>query len=388
MVYDDDEERSGLEKAGRVRRNRSGGRRWRWTGSLRQRARAAQRVPQAVFKISSYAHSGGVLWDRVNYVARDGELEVEGPQGRQYETLAELEQLVADWERDGGAHNRRVVAMSAVVSFPAGVDQQRATEAARQFFEAAFAENHGYVFAPHTDATHFHVHVVVQAAGHDGTQLRITRDDLQGLRLLFAEKAAEQGIELDASPRVARGLEAERSPSRTVEGMARRGVEPTRLRRAVLKSQVARAAVAEERASRRQEPTVNKSRALEYARAAATLAVGLSERTGDSEKVAAIQGAVELGCCGLALADTSRANKQTIEQAREIIWRAQRVIHDHIQSIAGGQAKQAAIRANRRLSRELTAYRQERQQRAAQEREVRAVQERQAAELENDGPDL
>lgn len=49
---------------------------------------------------------------------------------------------------------------------------------------------------------------------------------------------------MDASPRLMRRLEAGRSPSRTVEGMARRGVEPTRLRRAVLKSQIARAALA------------------------------------------------------------------------------------------------------------------------------------------------
>ena len=43
----------------------------------------------------------------------------------------------------------------------------------------------------------------------DGQQLRITKDDIQDLQTLLAEKAHEQGIELDASPRWARGLEGE-----------------------------------------------------------------------------------------------------------------------------------------------------------------------------------
>ena len=64
----------------------------------------------------------------------------------------------------------------------------------------------------------------------------------------LAEKAAEQGIALDASPRWARGLDAARGPSHLVEGLKRRGGEPAPPRRAALKSQTARAALAEERA--------------------------------------------------------------------------------------------------------------------------------------------
>ena len=80
--------------------------------------------------------------------------------------------------------------------------------------------------------SNFHVHVVVQSAGHDGKQLRIRRDDIQDLRMLYAEKAHEQGIELDASPRWARGLEAERQPGPEIEGIKRRGETPALSREA------------------------------------------------------------------------------------------------------------------------------------------------------------
>ena len=195
----EEDRRGSLPKSGR--RGAGGGRGGRkWTGSLSQRARASRGLPQAVVKISSYSHSAGAVWDRVNYVGRDGEIEVEGPGGETLDQV-QLEQRVEGWSAETGEKEGKRYAMSAVVSFPKNVDEEKATEAARQFFQEAFADNHDYVFAPHTDAKQFHVHVVVQAAGHDGKQIRLNRDDIQDLRMLLAEKAHEQGIELDASPR-------------------------------------------------------------------------------------------------------------------------------------------------------------------------------------------
>ena len=115
---------------------------------------------------------------------------------------------------------------AAMVSFPKGVDEEKATEAARQFFRAAFADNHDYMFAPSSVTEYFHVHVVVQSAGLDGGLLRIGRADIQDLRLLFAEQAHAQGIELDASPRRVRGLRPAKQVSRAVEGIIRRGGTP------------------------------------------------------------------------------------------------------------------------------------------------------------------
>ena len=216
----DDDSFTGLED---VRRGRRPGR--KWTGTLRQRAQASRRLPQAVFKISSYSRSGGAVMGRFQYITRAGEVEAEGPHGARLDQ-AQLARRVDEWSEEAEARRTRQYAMSAILSFPADVDQEKATETARQFFREAFADNHDYIFAAHRDTTNFHVHVVVQSAGLDGKQLRIRRDDLQDLRLLMAEKAAEQGIALDASPRWARGLAAERRPGRQVEGMRRRLQSP------------------------------------------------------------------------------------------------------------------------------------------------------------------
>ena len=357
--HDDDDERSGVAQAGRARQHQFSGRRWfrphsRQSGKRRPPPPAGTRAPKAVFKISSYSHSGGALWDRANYIARDGEVAVEGPHGEVFERLSEVEQFVAEWSTDTEDHKRRALAMSAVVSFPAGVDQEQATEASRQFCRAAFAENHDYLFAPHADAHHFHVHVLVQTAGHDDTQLRITKAKLHELRELLAEKAAEQGIELDASPRKARGLDPARGPSREVEGIQRRGAEPSQARQAALKSDTAREALAVEQA----------------AAAAATLVISLTALAGDKQKVDTIHAAAALGAVGLEVAQKGRELPEQSEEAREIIWRTERLIHENIQGIEGGEAKRAAIQATRGLSRDLTEYRHERQQRAAQARQA------------------
>ena len=390
MLYQDDDERSGLEQAGRARQHQFSGRRWfrpsnRQPGKRRPQPQAGTRAPKAVFKISSYSHSGGAMWDRATYIARDGEVAVEGPHGELFESLSEVEQFVAEWSTDTEDHQHRRLAMSAVVSFPAGVDHEKATEASRQFFRAAFAENHEYLFAPHEDAKHFHVHVLVQTAGHDDKQLRINPAQLQELRELLAEKAAEQGIELDASPRKARGLDAERGPSREVEGIQRRGAEPSQARQAALKSDTAREALAAEQAEAAADPGAGHSPALEYARAAAKLAISLTELEGDKKKVDTIQAAAALGAVGLEVARPGRETPEQIEEAREIIWRTQRVIHENIQGIEGGEAKRAAIQANRSLSRDLTEYRHERQQRAAQERQAEPSRSQAADRGRDDG---
>jgi len=52
--------------------------------------------------------------------------------------------------------------------------------------------------------------------------------------------------------------------------------------------------------------------------------------------------------------ETHQGREQAVEseEAREIIWRTQRVIHENIQGIQGGEAKREAIQATRRLSRD------------------------------------
>ena len=377
---DEDDTLLGLEKAKKGRKPR------RWSGSLPQRVRASRRLPQAVFKISSYSHSGGAVWDRLTYVSREGELALEDEDGQKLEDLVELEAMVDKWEEDKGVRTKRL-AMSAVVSFPRGVDEERGTEAARQFFREAFADNHNYVFAAHRDTDKFHVHLVLETRGHDGKQLRLDPDDIQDLRLLLAEKAREQGIELDASPRWARGVEKEQQRPRAVEGIKRRGGaaawEPAQARERSQEAagrQAAVAALAEEQAKHRAGAAHERPcQALEYARAAAALTAHIPKLETDSRKRAAVQGAVQLAEFGWALSAESQDKAADIAEARAVINRAARAIHSHIRGIEAGAEKKQAIEAERRLTGQLQAYRQEQREKAAQERKARAAaQERDA----------
>ena len=261
----EDDRFTGLEDVRRGRRPRR-----RWTGTVGQRASAARRVPQAVFKISSHNRSGGAVHGRFQYMTREGEVEAEGLNGER-------------------------------------LDQ---AQLARQLFRAAFADNHDYVFAAHSDTKNFHVHVVVQAAGHDGKQLRIGREDIQDLRLLMAEKAAEQGIELDASPRWARGLEKERRPGVKIEGMRRRFQSPEHaLEGAWFLGATRRTQLEALAAVRGGADAARPVSPLEYARAGerlVTLAQGQEEES--AEKVPTMKAAVELTRLGLTLSASARGN--------------------------------------------------------------------------------
>ena len=305
MRYRDDEDFIDLAGPPRGRRPRR-----RWTGTVGQRGRAAGGLPHAVFKITSYNHRPGAVWDRLQYITREGELEAEGPNGELLDGEL-LDEVVAGWDRETEEGKGRRLAMSALVSFPKGVDEKRAAEAARQFFGAAFGDNHDYVFAGHRDTDHYHVHVVVQAAGHDGKQLRIGRADIQDLRLLFAEKAAEQGIELDASPRWARGEEKTRAQSPAVEGLLRRFRQPElELAGSLLLSASRRTqleALVEVRRARDPERAVTP---LEYARAAELLAGKMGEGT-VREKVVLAESAGALARAGLQLAAAARGREDS-----------------------------------------------------------------------------
>ena len=366
----------------------------KWTGSLSQRARASRGLPQAIVKISSYSHSAGAVWDRVNYVARDGELEVETATGETLDQV-QLEQRVEEWSGDAGDREGQRYAMSAVVSFPKSVDEEKATEAARGFFREAFAENHDYVFAPHTDAKNFHVHVVVQAAGHDGKQIRLNRDDIQDLRLLFAEKAHEQGIELDASPRWARGLDANRGAVSEMEGIKQRGETPalgqgeswsperelagagrlTPDRQTQLEALVA--------VRRDRDPETAGVTPLEYARAAESAGGKIGQGENNSEKVETIKAAVFLAQFGWQIAYQSRDKAEDIAEARATIDRAERGINSQIRGLGEGWAQQEAIKTLRPLSKKLSDYRREQREQAGQEKP--AAQERTGGQ-EHQGP--
>jgi len=344
MRYPDEESFTELDTPRRGRQPRR-----RWTGSMGQRARAARGLPPAVFKISSYSHSAGGVRSRFAYISREGALEAEGPDG-ELRDREQLEETVADWEALAEEGGGRRYAMSALVSFPAGVDEEKATAAARAFFKEAFGANHDYVFAGHQDTKNFHVHIVVQAAGHDGKQIRIQRADIQDLRMLFAEKAAAQGIELDASPRWA-------WPELELAG----AFMPSPIRRTQLE------ALAAVRRDRDPEGDV---RPLEYARAAERVMGTGRAAENNTEKVVRLKAAIQLARFGLhfAAASRGRGDENAAEAAAvvDVVGATDSAINAEIRGLGDDPAaKGAALEARRGLGEQLAAWRPEPERRWA-----------------------
>ena len=72
-----------------------------------------------------------------------------------------------------------------------------------------------------------------------------------------------------------------------------------------------------------------------------------------------MQGAVQLAEFGWELSSQDQGHDEDRAEARAVINRAARAIHDHIRGIEAGAEQQAAIQAERRLTGQLQEYRQE-----------------------------
>jgi hypothetical protein len=108
---------------------------------------------------------------------------------------------------------------------PKGSDPEALRRAVRTVLSKSFS-GHESVFTIHQDRPHPHAHVIVKMRNREsGNQLRINRPEIQQLREAFAEAATEQGVELAASPRAARGV-GQKGTSQAVHHLRQRGIVP------------------------------------------------------------------------------------------------------------------------------------------------------------------
>ena len=184
-----------------------------WQGSISDRLRVAQGVPQAVIKITSHSHGKSAVHRRLDYISREGELMIETETGERLLGKDETKRLLNDWAADFGGRKNGRDASCVVLSFPDGVDHGIAYKIAQEFLEEQYGENHRYAFAAHADTEHYHVHAVVKTIGLDGRALPTYKADLREWRINMAEKAKEHGLALDASPRFARGFSGQKDMS-------------------------------------------------------------------------------------------------------------------------------------------------------------------------------
>jgi hypothetical protein len=88
---------------------------------------------------------------------------------------------------------------------PSPTPPEKVLAGARRFALENFGLQHRYAMVLHTDQQHPHVHMVVKAEGDDGQRLHVDKVMLRQWREDFARMMREQGIAANATPRVARG---------------------------------------------------------------------------------------------------------------------------------------------------------------------------------------
>ena len=191
-----------------------------------------RRKPQAMVKMIRRGGVGSAkaMRGQMAYLAKDGTVELEGSElyfGTPIdETLAP--DMIRGWGRT--APTGREWSTHFVVSFPIGTNEEAAYRAGRAWAETLFTTNaygdcHDYYTAFHTDTDHPHMHVVVGRRGMEsGEWLKISKRATRNydeLRRVQVEVAALEGIELEATPRLARGVH-DRLPTDVEAQRARR----------------------------------------------------------------------------------------------------------------------------------------------------------------------
>jgi hypothetical protein len=173
---------------------------------LAERLRAARRIPQAVVKITSFAHGAKKIRELMKYISRDGNLELESEGGETINNLEQQREVVAKWSDHFDKEPRSRDAVHIVFSMPRGSDPEALRKSVRKVLKRHFA-GHEAVWGIHTDQPHPHAHVIlVMRARNKGKKLELKKQDLYRLREVFAEAAREEGVEMAVSPRAARGV--------------------------------------------------------------------------------------------------------------------------------------------------------------------------------------
>lgn len=181
--------------------------------------RTARRTPEVMVRITGRQHGGGHVLANFSYISRLGHGDEEQiplhtsdgdilRDGRDMQILAQDWQ---EWEVGGDDRRKGATSISMILSMPAGSDPVRLKDAALDFAREEFS-NRSWVAALHVDRDHPHVHVTFARRDHDGRRFHPNRDDLFRYRQRFAEKLRDRGIEANATPARARGIDPTHEP--------------------------------------------------------------------------------------------------------------------------------------------------------------------------------
>lgn len=119
---------------------------------------AAKRVTggasEVMVKITGFGKGAGHVKAHIDYITRNGKLEMENDRGEVFNGKVEVKDFFKDWEKDfsdSKRHKNQRDTMHMVLSMPETTDPESVKSAVREFAKTTFGKNHEYVFALHTD---------------------------------------------------------------------------------------------------------------------------------------------------------------------------------------------------------------------------------------------
>jgi hypothetical protein len=185
----------------------------------------------------------------VDYIGRDGKLELETDDGGGVQGKDAGQRLLEDWDLDLDG-DRKEMGLTSVagrapklvhkimLSMPPGTPAGGVREAARNFAREEFALKHRYAFVLHTDEPHPHVHLVVKAVSDQGVRLNVRKATLREWRREFARHLRDQGIAANATERAVRGETRTRPPDAIYRATLRGDSTNTRVRAEAVASEL------------------------------------------------------------------------------------------------------------------------------------------------------
>jgi hypothetical protein len=177
--------------------------------------RTVHRLPEVMVKVTGGAYQFAGVQRHLQYIDRDGALEVETDAGFFHQSGYE-KKLLADWDLDleerpkarefaGPGRKPRKLVHNLIFSMPPGTDPQKVQQAVRKLAQEEWVLKHRFAMVLHTDEPHPHVHVVIKARSEKGKRLNIRKSTLRDWRQRFAENLRELGVAANATERAVRG---------------------------------------------------------------------------------------------------------------------------------------------------------------------------------------
>lgn len=165
----------------------------------------ARRSSQVMVKITGSAKGKAGIKGHMEYLSRDGELEMRDQDGRVIQGKEALDQTAWAWKYVGPMldEKKRRESFNIVFSMPEGTDEKALYEAVKKTAAVEF-EGHQWVMVQHFDEPHVHAHVCVKTESLDGHRLNPRKADLQRWRERFAYELRERGVEAEATRRATR----------------------------------------------------------------------------------------------------------------------------------------------------------------------------------------